>query len=240
MTLYVHAVLIDLDGTLLDHRGASRTAFQAACAQWVPGLSEEGRRAASEIWQTLETTWMQAYLAGELTFQEQRRMRVSGFLEAFRVGDAGLGPAALDRMFGSYLERYQAAWTGFADVPAALRFFRRAPGGVAVLSNGDRGQQAAKLRALRLSPEPRLFVPADIGAAKPHPGSFSGACAAMGWDPAYVLYVGDSLDGDAVAAARAGLVGCWLDRSAAGTVDVPEPVVRVRGLRELPDLIEWC
>ncbi len=87
--------------------------------------------------------------------------------------------------------------------PALVRL-RKLALGVAILSNGDRGQQESKTAALNLSLAPRLFVPSDVGAAKPARDSFLGACTAMNWAPANVLYVGDNLRTDATAAADAG------------------------------------
>jgi putative hydrolase of the HAD superfamily len=52
----------------------------------------------------------------------------------------------------------------------------------------------------------------------------------MGWEPSEVLYVGDDLQGDAVAAAGAGLWGCWLDRQRTDAVEVPEGILRVHSL----------
>jgi FMN phosphatase YigB (HAD superfamily) len=48
--------------------------------------------------------------------------------------------------------------------------------------------------------------------AKPDPATFTLACRRLGVEPGDALSVGDWRDGDAVAAARAGLTGIWLDR----------------------------
>ncbi|MEU4781511.1 hypothetical protein AB0G13_27145, partial [Micromonospora sp. NPDC023633] len=54
MTMRVKAVLLDLDGTLLDHKSAAEKAFLAACLQWLPDLDEEARYEAHTEWQRLE------------------------------------------------------------------------------------------------------------------------------------------------------------------------------------------
>jgi putative hydrolase of the HAD superfamily len=84
-------VLLDLDDTLVDHRGAVAdgiTAHLAAC-----GLLDAADTAtvdrAVELWHALEEEHYHRYLAGELDYQGQRRARVRGFLAAWGSGDAG-------------------------------------------------------------------------------------------------------------------------------------------------------
>lgn len=233
MTAGIDAVLLDLDGTLLDHEGAARTALREAGAQWLPGLSDREQIDAAELWQRLEATHMRAYLDGRLSFAEQRRARVRGLLAAFGPPGGTLSDARVDELFAIYLTCYEAAWRAYDDVGPAFGMLRDLGLDVAILSNGDRRQQASKVAALGVNPSPRLFVPSDVDAAKPAPESFLGACRAMGWTPARVLYAGDDLHTDAVAAAHAGLTGCWLDRHHAGT-PLPPGVIRITSLIALP------
>jgi putative hydrolase of the HAD superfamily len=242
MRILVTGVLLDLDGTLLDHDGAAHAAFLSACAGWLPNADRVMRDAAVGTWKVLEVRYMQQFLNGAMTFQEQRRARVRGILDAYGDGSGRRTDADLDALFDVYRKAYEAAWRPYDDVPEAMRVLCQAPGGVAVLSNGDRRQQEAKLAAVGLDPAPRLFVPADLGAAKPERASFLGACAAMGWDPADVVHVGDNLATDALAARSAGLAGCWLQRGPAGGHPVDPPmlrIARIRALTELGDILRW-
>ncbi|WP_298579736.1 HAD-IA family hydrolase [uncultured Luteimonas sp.] len=52
----------------------------------------------------------------------------------------------------------------------------------------------------------------EHGAAKPEPGIFLAACTRLGLAPGLVLHVGDHVDTDVAAAARAGLRSCWIRR----------------------------
>jgi putative hydrolase of the HAD superfamily len=229
----VKAVLLDLDGTLLDHKGAARTAFLAACAHWIPNLDEEARQEAHTEWQRLEAVHMRAYLDKAMTFQEQRRARLRGVLSAYGRDAAAVSDDQADDLFAVYLRHYERSWAGYSDVPEAMRFLGGAPAGVAVLSNGDRLQQEAKLASLGLTSIPPLFTPSDVGASKPHPASFLGACERMRWEPSEVLYVGDDLQGDAMAAVGAGMRGCWLDRQWTDAAEAPSGILRVHSLLDL-------
>jgi putative hydrolase of the HAD superfamily len=233
--LDVNAVLLDLDGTLLDHEGASQRAVLTAARAWFPETVPLSPADVISAWQELEATHMAAYLSGAVSFAAQRRGRVRGLLERFGV-PSSTRDAEVDEMFRSYLTAYEASWTAFRDVDEAMGQLWQAPGGVAVLSNGDRAQQEAKLAALNLQRVPRLFVPADVGAAKPDAASFRNACRAMGWEPADVFYVGDNLETDARAAAAAGLTGCWLDRYGTDGDDaLQDGVIRVPDLLRVRD-----
>ncbi|WP_192581209.1 HAD family hydrolase [Micromonospora sp. AMSO12t] len=233
MTMRVKAVLLDLDGTLLDHKGAAEKAFLAACLQWLPDLDEEARYEAHTEWQRLEAVHMRAYLDKTMTFQEQRRARLRGVLSAYGRETGAVSDDQADDLFTLYLRHYENSWAAYSDVPEVMRFLGGAPAGVAVLSNGDRAQQEAKLASLRLPSTPPLFTPSDVSASKPNPTSFLGACERMGWEPSEVLYVGDDLQGDALAAAAAGLRGCWLDRQQTYGAAAPEGILRVHSLFDL-------
>ncbi|WP_326559969.1 HAD family hydrolase [Micromonospora sp. NBC_01796] len=235
----ISAVLLDLDGTLLDHRGAARDAFFAACAHWLPSLDTEARHQAYAVWQQLEDVHMKAYLEKAVTFQEQRRSRVRDLLTAHGSAGEALGDGRVDDLFSVYLRHYEASWVRYDDVAEAMRFLWRAPAGVAVLSNGDRHQQLAKMHSLGLSPMPPLFTPDEVGTPKPQAASFLGVCGQMGWDPAEVLYIGDDLHVDAIAATRAGLRGCWLDRQRTEAGDAPEGILRVHSLLDVVGAVQW-
>ncbi|MBA3489344.1 MAG: HAD hydrolase-like protein, partial [Longispora sp.] len=163
MTTRVRAVLLDLDGTLLDHKGAAQAAFLTACVQWLPDLDEQERQEAHAEWQRLEAIHMRAYLNKAVTFQEQRRTRLRGVLSAYGQDAMAVSDAKADELFTIYSRHYEKAWTAYDDVPEAMDFLGTAPAGVAVLSNGDRLQQEAKLASIGLTLKLPLFTPSDVG-----------------------------------------------------------------------------
>lgn len=101
------AVFFDLDDTLLDQASASLAGagalyelvqpsvpFDAFVRQWTASLAHHYDR----------------YLAGELSYEQQRRERVR------EVVDPTVSDAAADHVFRTYLEAYEAAWSLFPDV----------------------------------------------------------------------------------------------------------------------------
>jgi len=204
--------LFDLDGTMVDHRGAVLTAIRrivqnAACAR-LP--ADE----LVELWWVLERTHMRQYLDGECSFAEQRRRRLRGFLPL--LGDPVPGNAGLDAWFAErYLPSYEAAWSCYPDVVPCLEALAGLPGPPrrAVLTSGDPEQQRAKLARFGLLGHfEAVLTSADLGVAKPDPAAFTAACRWLDVDPRQVVSVGDWLEGDVIAATRAGLAAVWLDR----------------------------
>jgi HAD superfamily hydrolase (TIGR01549 family) len=204
--------LFDLDGTLVDHRGAALTAIRQVVQSGASIRLPAGELV--ERWWVLERAHMRHYLDGECSFAEQRRRRLRAFLPL--LGEPVPGDEGLDAWFAQrYLPAYEAAWSRYPDVFPCLEALARRPGPPrrAVLTNGDPGQQQAKLaRFGLLSHFEAVLTPADLGAAKPDPAAFTAACRRLDVDPRHVVSVGDWLEGDAIAAQRAGLAAVWLDR----------------------------
>lgn len=219
------AVLFDLDDTLVDHAGAARGAVVAwARERGVTGSPDE----VAARWAALTRLHYDRYQQRELTYLEQRRARVRDFL----THEALVDDADVDVAFGGYRSRYEAAWTAFPDAAPALRRARESGAVVAVLTNGEHDQQAAKLTRSGLAPYvDHLVASSTLSAAKPHVAAFDEACARVRVAPDAALMVGDSLHHDVHGARAAGLDAVWVDRTATG--DAGPDVRRVSGLDEL-------
>lgn len=219
-------VIFDLDDTLFDHEGATREAL----AGWLVGLGVEPTEELVGAWFAAESRHVAAWHRGELDWQGQRRARVEEMLSV--VGRPAGDPGSLERSFGEYLSRYEAAWRVFPDVEPALRALERERLEIAVLSNGADYQQREKLAAVGLSQRiGRVFCSDAIGFAKPDVRAFNYVCEKLGRDPSAVLSVGDRHDLDVVAARAAGLRAVHIDRANAGPADEP---CRITSLVDLP------
>ncbi|PPQ30330.1 hypothetical protein CCR94_12695 [Rhodoblastus sphagnicola] len=215
-------VLFDLDGTLFDHAGADHEAALALRAVLAPKLPE---KAFLTEWRMAEIRHYSRYLAGEISFAEQRRARVRA------VAGERLSDAEADLAFNFYFSAYRNAWRLFEDVRpclAALSGLR-----LGLVTNGDGAVQRRKIEALGLAEFfDAVVISGEVGLAKPDPRIFALACARLGAEPASALFIGDDRRLDAEAASAAGLRGLWLDRLGA---DAPDPI-RVASLVEIPAL----
>lgn len=206
------AVLFDLDGTLLDHKAAAQTAVVAWACEHADAHPHPEEALVAE-WLRLEQEHFAAYLAGALTFYEQRRARLAGLM-AF-LGRAALPQHELDLLFQAYLGHYRGAWRPYDDAVPALDDLAQAGVSVGVLTNGQDAQQRAKLQAVGLLARfDCVMASSTLPAAKPVAEAFIAACERVGRSPHEVFYVGDDLRTDALAATQAGLRGVWLNRRA--------------------------
>lgn len=144
-------------------------------------------------------------------------------------------------------QEYEERYGGFTaddlypDVRACLE--ELVAGGYRVFLAGNQpAQRGPQLEALALAHH-GATTSASLGAEKPDAAFFSAVMELVGReDPGRVLYVGDRVDNDVLAATAAGMRTCWLRRGPWGQLqDLPDgagaPDLVLEGLGELPMLL---
>jgi len=235
-------VLFDLDDTLMAHREA----VAAGIVRYMRERAYDGdERTAARRWHELEEEHYTAYLGGELSFEDQRRARAAAFAREF--GEE-LDSADAASWFAEYFERYRDSWALHPDVVPALDALATGLPGVrfGIVTNGELEFQTAKVVRLALHGRvEHVIASGDLGVAKPDPAIFRAALDRFGGSAAVTAaaYVGDRLHTDAIGAARAGLLGVWLNRpgetpAPAETAEAGEAgVLEIRSLDELAPLL---
>lgn len=228
MSRRVQAIILDLDDTLFDHTGS----VTAALRGWLPTLGAAPTESLVAAWFAAEVRHYSAWLAGRLTYQEQRRQRLRDFLPL--IGYPAGADVDLDDLFSGYLACYRSSWLAFGDVDAALTAIARAGLPTAVLTNGTKDQQNAKVAAIglrgRVGP---VFTAEQLGVAKPDPSTYLEVCSELTVHPSAVLHVGDQYDVDVVAARAAGLQAVHLDRRGRGPSHERRRITSLDGLPAL-------
>lgn len=117
----------------------------------------------------------------------------------------------------------------FADVPEALARLSRTHR-LGALSNGN-----ADLHRIGLGHHFTAVLNAEgLGLAKPHPGAFESAAAALGVKTDEMLYVGDDPHLDVAGARAAGCRTAWMNRRGLSwTAPMPPADLELRSLEEL-------
>jgi len=222
--MHVKGILFDVDETLVDHDWAVKTAIEGH-------LDELGLPSGPDAlaqWMELEGLHFSRYLAGELTFPDQRRERARDMV-GYPMTDA-----EADAWLDGYVRRFESAWAPFTDAVWAVDSLSDLSLGV--VTNLEVCYQRAKLACVGLLDRFGCLIGTDtVGVPKPSPEIFHAGCAALGLEPAETMYVGDRLEVDALGARDAGLVGVWLDRTGLGVAPAGVPVINT--LEQLPELL---
>jgi len=220
----IRGVLFDVDDTLVDSERAIRTAIGGHLDE----LGLPSGPTALAHWAELAEFHFSRYLAGELTFGQQRRERVRAMMGRLMTDEEA------DEWILGYVRRIESAWAPFPDALSSVESLTDLRLGV--VTNTETWYQRAKLEQVGLLDRFRCLIGTDtVGVPKPQPEIFHAGCAALDLDAGETVYVGDRLQVDAIGARDAGLVGVWLDRSGAGRA--PAGVHVITSLEELPDVL---
>jgi len=206
----VDGVLFDIDDTLVDTHGAFRQALAGIIAVYLPDLPAQRHGEVLALWRADSNGYFRRYANGTMGQEAQRMARANQVQETF--GGAILDEAAYQDWDALFEDGLQGAWAAHDDAVQVVEELRAVGIAVGALSNAPVAYQLRKLERAGLDTVPLLVGLDTLGFGKPDPRVFIEACRLLGTDPARTAYVGDELDIDAQAAARAGLVGIWLDR----------------------------
>jgi putative hydrolase of the HAD superfamily len=236
----VTGVLLDVDDTLVDTRAAFVASIEAVWRAYLSHVPAERVPEMVAMWRGDVGGHYRAYTRGELTFDEQRRLRADELHRAF--GGPPVDEAAYPAWLETFWGTFERSWRAFDDARRAVDALRSAGLEVGAVTNAARAIQDRKLAACGLADVPVLVTVENFGVGKPDPRVFTEGARLLGTDPARTAYVGDELDLDALGAVRAGLVGVWLDRPGArrGGPHLEDPaaaaeagVIRIAALDEL-------
>jgi putative hydrolase of the HAD superfamily len=223
----IQALLLDVDDTIVDTKGAMVEAGTVAAAAVWPEREGEHRAVAQRYYDDPER-WFRRYAAGDVGFDAMRAGRLH---EVARTLGLDLSEGAQRRYEEAYAAAFRTAQRLFPDVPPLLEAAEHAGLPVALLTNSAHAPTRVKLEALDLVDRFDVVVTTDtLGFGKPDARVYLEACRQVGAGPGSVVCLGDSLEWDVLGAQTAGLRAVWLDRAGAGT---EQPVASVRGLDEV-------
>ncbi|GAA3055627.1 MULTISPECIES: HAD family hydrolase [Actinomycetes] len=230
-------VLFDVDDTLVDLESAMRAAFRDLASVH---CLQEGTVWEDAAWEAALGTFCEdaggqyaRYLAGDLSFLEQRIARVR---DAYRAAGAPVpDPQSLLRWEDEYEQVVRRRWRPFDDVPHALDRLRHAGVAVGAVTNNVADYQREKLRIAGLESIEVVVGTDTVGAVKPDAAIFHEGARQLGLAPEQCAYVGDNPVVDGAGAREAGLVSVLVDRR--DLVDAPAGVTKVSTLEAAVDFV---
>lgn len=222
-------VFFDIDGTLVDHAGASALASRSFYEHFSSRISFS-REDFPSIWEAVLHKHFDRFCRGEISVTEQRRARMR---ELFP--DEKLTDEESDHRYQVFARIYESETRAFADVRSCLEELRG--NRLGIISNGARQQQLGKLaRAGLLDHFSVIVLSEDVGLGKPAPRIFLEACRLAGDEPAVSVHVGDDPIADFAGSRDVGMKPVWLNRSCLAEVTLPSP--SIRSLHELAPAIK--
>ncbi|WP_323958678.1 HAD-IA family hydrolase [Arthrobacter sp. JZ12] len=227
----VDGVLFDIDDTLVDLETAMGRTLHHLGAETLAHLSEAEWAEYKRLYTGDPHGYYDQYLAGKLTFTEQRIHRARHAQAAF-VAEPLEGEAAV-RWNNAYEAVLPLHFKPYDDVVPVLDELDRQGIPYGAVSNNVHDYQRAKLDRAGLQRVAALVGIDAVGVAKPDPAIFLEGARRLGTDPARTLYVGDNAVVDAEGAEAAGLIGVWLDRSRA-----ENPAFSGRRITALTDVLQ--
>lgn len=204
----ITALLLDLDDTLIDDRGAMADAVVLFRSQHKL-CPDEDDRSISTRWDEIGRALWRQVARGEVGLEEQRRIRLR------KTFGLDFSDREADSLFTSYLAIYESCWRLMPGTDAFLSKTGHLPR--AIVTNGNGMQARRKLERLNLSRNFQFVVtPDDCGARKPDAEIFKQALRLFGVTPAHVLMVGDSEEADIAPALALGMKAFHVNPQIAG------------------------
>jgi putative hydrolase of the HAD superfamily len=235
----IKALLLDVDDTLIDTRGAMVAAGVAAVAELWPQLPPEAQHAAATHFQADPRGWFGRFTRGEMSFSAMRQARVADLLETFSLSDIHEVNA---RFEDAYAPAFVANVRVFDDVAPLIEVVSAARIPMGLLTNSSSGYTRQKLEIIGLASAFDAVTTRDtLGFGKPDARAFHHACRLLGSAAADTTYVGDDIEIDALAARDAGLSAAWLQREPADPQGASRARARgipvIRSLSQVPALL---
>ncbi|MFW9903645.1 MAG: HAD family hydrolase [Candidatus Thorarchaeota archaeon] len=228
----IKGVVFDIDGTLLNHEQALERALTNFYSLMKKSIPHSRFNEFFLTWKENTVKYINEYLSGRLSFQQQRILRVQS---VFNKWEYPLTSDKAMELFKIYLNEYENNWSLYEDVVPCLTRLQHFPLGV--ISDGDGEQQRKKLAFTGIDSYFRsIIISGEVGLQKPHPKLFRKSANELNLSLDEILYIGDQLEKDALGAHSAGMQGVLINRT--NQIHVCSKIKIITKLTEVLQLVD--
>ena len=190
-------IFFDIDGTLVDHKGAQNKAVEQIRKKYFPHISNEQ---FLKNWIKFTKFFWLLYVKGKINFNDQRIDRVQAIWELF---GKSINQKDSKKIVNEYVFDYELNLTSFPYVLSTLEYLCKKKYRLGIISNGSNSQQIKKLKTINaydLFEKKLIFISEKIRSAKPDIRIFSHAQKISGTDPTQIIFFGDDINNDIIPA----------------------------------------
>jgi putative hydrolase of the HAD superfamily len=228
----IRGIVFDIDGTLLQHDLAVKISLKHLYSFVQNKIPHSNFDEFLKLWKVKSNQYMNEYLNGKITFEEQRILRVQSVLSSW---DHKMSLDEAMEVFRIFLVKYEQNWRLYDDVLPCLNIVKKFPLGV--ISDGEGEQQRNKLTFTEINSFfDSIIISGEVGIQKPIPEIFQRSAKELNLSLNEILYVGDHLEKDALGALNAGVHGVWINRNE--QIYTKSDVRMISKLTDLPHIIE--
>ena len=227
----VRMIFFDIDGTLLDHKGAEAEGIKAF---YESNVFDKlcNFESFKQAWVKYSDKNFNKFLNKECNFEEQRAMRI---IDVYNEFNKKIEYKEALGKFGDYLIAYERAWKAYDDVINCLKSLKGYK--IGIISNGDYNQQIEKLKRMNIyTCFCDVVAAGEVGYAKPDSKIFEIACERNNIGINEACYVGDNIKTDIVPAEAIGMKAVLIDRNKSNSVE--GTINRIYSLNDLKMFIE--
>ncbi|MBD2869063.1 HAD family hydrolase [Paenibacillus arenilitoris] len=198
-------IFFDLDGTLLDFKGAEFLAVLAFHNQFSSLFNFSGNQSDFyREWCSIGKKHYSRFLQGELSFEQQKIARMKELIGELQDCEAA-------EYFQFYLKSFEYNWRPYEDVIPCLQSLKG--NRLGIITNGDLNQQKQKLERMGILEYFEVVIASgDVGVSKPNTRIFEVASEMTGQHLHAITYIGDDFSTDIAPCEKLNMRGIWLNR----------------------------
>ena len=223
-------IFFDIDGTLLDHKGAELEGIKKFYEKY--GFSQLTEfETFKNVWTLASGKNFDRYLKKEISFEEQRANRI---IDVFKEFNMDITYEEALKKFEDYLIVYEESLMSYDDVITCLEVLKIQKLGI--ISNGDHEQQIKKLEKMGISSYFEDVITAgSLGVAKPNVRIFEIACERNAVEVEDSCYIGDDIKSDSLPCNEIGMKAVFINRN---QKEVDRGIIQVNSLLELMSVLQ--